>query len=162
VLNQLRQQHFPPRRNFLSAHITLFHALPAEQETLVRDTLTEVCQRTPTIPLHFNSLRFLGRGVAIEVDSPPLLALRRELAAAWQDFLTPQDRQGYRPHVTIQNKVTPDMARHLFEGLSSTWEPFEGHSEALLLWRYRGGPWEAAGEFGFEQTRSKIGAPIIS
>lgn len=149
LLNQLRQQHFPPERNFLSAHITLFHSLPAEREATLRATLTEVCGRTSILPLHFTGLRFLGRGAAIEVDSPPLLALRRELAAQWREFLTPQDQQGFRPHVTIQNKVTSEAARELFNQLSATWKPFEGRGEGCQLWHYRGGPWEAAGEFGF-------------
>lgn len=28
----LRSRHFPPDRNVLDAHVTLFHALPGEQE----------------------------------------------------------------------------------------------------------------------------------
>jgi len=28
--NDLRQAHFPPERNFLQAHLTMFHRLPGE------------------------------------------------------------------------------------------------------------------------------------
>ena len=30
-LDALRQAHFPPERNWLSAHLTLFHHLPGDQ-----------------------------------------------------------------------------------------------------------------------------------
>lgn len=73
--------------------------------------------------------------------------------AAW---LTPQDRQKFQPHVTIQNKVTPEAARELLERLSDTWEPVTAQGRGLQLWRYRGGPWEGAGTFLFENTDEKF------
>ena len=30
-LDGLRRRHFPPERNHLAAHLTLFHALPVDQ-----------------------------------------------------------------------------------------------------------------------------------
>ena len=40
--NALRQQYFPPSRNYLEAHLTLFHALPAQNETQIRADLDAV------------------------------------------------------------------------------------------------------------------------
>ena len=94
-------------------------------------------------------LRFLGRGVAIEVDVPGLVTLRRHLAAIWAPALTAQDAQGFRPHVTVQNKVDPAAARTLRDRLAVGFAPMEGTIEGLDLWHYRGGPWEAAGSFPF-------------
>lgn len=141
-LDQLRQAHFPPERNFLAAHITLFHALPGDQTESICATLQKVCAATPAIALALPGVRFLGRGVALTVESPPLLRLRGQLADAWQEWLTPQDRQPYQPHVTIQNKVTAPIARTLYEELRATWQPLAGLGEGLLLWRYLSGPWE--------------------
>lgn len=149
-LDALRQAHFPPERNFLSAHITLFHALPGEQEAEIRQTLQTISAATPVIPLAFPAVRSLGRGVAITVESPPLLDLRRQLATTWHDWLGVQDRQRYQPHVTIQNKVTGVVARQLYEQLAASWQPFSGQGEGLLLWRYRGGPWERVVENPFQ------------
>lgn len=149
ALNALRQTHFPPERNFLPAHLTLFHALPDAQEIAVRATLAAACAETPALGLLFPRLRSLGRGVAVEVDAPELIALRRQLAAAWTDWLTPQDRQGFRPHVTIQNKVAPDEARQLYGQLAPAWHLDDGRGEGVLLWRYLGGPWELVEEFSF-------------
>ncbi|MFN8489529.1 MAG: 2'-5' RNA ligase family protein [Caldilineaceae bacterium] len=149
TLDALRQQHFPPERNFLAAHITLFYALPDDQEASIRAELKTRCAITPVIPLTLPAVRFLGRGVAVAVESPALLELRRQLALAWQPWLGAQDRQRSQPHVTIQNKVTPEVARLLYEQLHQTWHPLAAQGEGLLLWRYLGGPWEGLKEFTF-------------
>ena len=145
----LRRAHFPPERNFIPAHLTLFHALPGDQLAGIRLKLAEICAATPDVPLRFPALRSLGRGVAVVVDSPALVALRGRLAAAWAGWLSPQDRQGYRPHITVQNKVAPELARQLYAELAASWAPFEALGAGLLLWRYLGEPWELVEEFGF-------------
>ena len=148
-LDGLRRQYFPPGRNLVPAHTTLFHALPGDQEPVIRQMLRAECAESRALSLQFPKLRFLGRGVAVEVTCPELITLRGRLAKAWGVWLRPQDRQGYRPHVTIQNKAIPDEARVLHDRLAATWEPFDGRGEGLMLWRYLGGPWELAGEFPF-------------
>ncbi|MFT8245264.1 2'-5' RNA ligase family protein [Roseomonas sp. BN140053] len=148
-LDALRRAHFPPERNHLSAHLTLFHALPGDAEAEVAANLGTLCAGTAPMPLRVAGLRSLGRGVAFVVEGAALPKLRGMLADAWHGWLTPQDRQGFRPHVTVQNKVDPAEARALLAALESGFTPWEMRGEGLLLWRYRGGPWEAAGEFPF-------------
>lgn len=148
-LDALRRAHFPAERNHLAAHLTLFHALPGGAEAEVAANLSALAAGTPPMPLAFAGLRSLGRGVAFAVESPPLVKLRALLAGAWHGWLGPQDRQGWRPHVTVQNKVAPEAARALLAALEEGFAPWSGQGEGLLLWRYRGGPWEAAGEFPF-------------
>ena len=149
ALDGLRRHWFPPARNQLSAHLTLFHQLPGEQAEAIAEQLSGASAATAALPVTLPSVRFLGRGVAINVSSDGLLRLRGELARAWQPWLTPQDRQGFRPHVTVQNKVTPAEARDLYERLRQTWTPLSGVGTGLQLWWYRGGPWELAGTFPF-------------
>ncbi|TFF25589.1 2'-5' RNA ligase family protein [Jiella endophytica] len=146
----LRRQHFPPERNVIPAHLTLFHHLPGEKAPEIAATLREAARQTAQIPLTVTGLRFLGRGTAFEIAGPPLAALRRDLATCWQADLTPQDAQGFRPHVTIQNKMPADEARATYEALRAAFMPFEATGTGLLLWHYRGGPWEPAGTFPFE------------
>jgi 2'-5' RNA ligase len=148
-LDALRARHFPPDRNLVPAHVTLFHALPGDEIDAVRSALADVCSTTPAVPLLFPGVRSLGRGVAVAVDAPELVRLRKVLAARWAGWLSPQDRQGYRPHVTVQNKVDPADARRTFERLAAGWEPFAGRGEGLDLWHYRSGPWEPADGFDF-------------
>lgn len=138
----LRRRHFPPERNHLSAHLTMFHALPAEQEGAVRADLDEVARHTPVLRGSADRVLSLGRGVAMHVEVPGLAPARAELARRWAPWLTPQDRQRPRPHVTIQNKVDPHVARALHDALVAGFEPFPLAIDGLLLWRYLGGPWE--------------------
>jgi 2'-5' RNA ligase len=148
-LDRRRRAHFPPERNHLSAHLTLFHALPGAMLPEISANLATLAAGTPPPPLHFAGLRSLGRGVAFAVESEALLRLRTLLASAWHGVLGAQDRQGFRPHVTVQNKVTPAEARALMTELEADFTPWSGQGEALLLWHYRGGPWEPAGQFPF-------------
>jgi 2'-5' RNA ligase len=150
IFNTLRKEHFPPERNFLDAHITLFHKLPEEQEASIKETLQEISSRS-ALMLSFSSLRFLGKGVAVNVESSELLELRRQLATTWQDWLEAQDKQPFKPHVTVQNKVTPEEAKRLLENLQQTWVPLTGKGTGLLLWRYLGGPWELVEKFPFSK-----------
>lgn len=149
VLNELRRRYFPPARNVVPAHITLFHALPGAHEDRITSTVRLHCANTSVLPLRFSALRSLGRGVAIEVACPGLLRVRDDLATAWSELLGAQDRQAYRPHVTIQNKVTSTEAKQVYDQLSATWLPFGGQGKGLMVWRYLGGPWELVDEFVF-------------
>jgi hypothetical protein len=84
----------------------------------------------------------LGRGVAYRIDAAELVAIRARLADAFAGLLTPQDAGGWRAHVTIQNKVSPNIAKLLLESLSRDFVPREVEIAGLATWWYRGGPWE--------------------
>ena len=146
----LRREHFPPERNFLAAHITLFHHLPGEEISKIEDDLRRVCSEYKAFEMRFPSLRFLGKGTAAEIESAELLRLRSTLAALWSERLTAQDRQKFKPHITIQNKVAPDEVRRLYEALQADWQTQTGVAVGLQLWHYLGGPWKLAGEFLFK------------
>ncbi len=147
--DELRRAHFPPERNFIPAHVTLFHKLPGDRREAITATLEDVCRAHEPATLRATGVRFLGRGVAYELESGGLDALRRRLAREWEPWLTPQDRQRFKPHVTVQNKVSPEAARSLRERLRAAFSPFEVRAEGLLLWRYMGGPWEPVGAYEF-------------
>jgi 2'-5' RNA ligase len=147
--NRLRQQYFPPERNVVPAHLILFHQLPGDQESAISHSLQTLCAQTKHFPFSLPSLQSLGNGVAINVSSPALMQLHKTLATTWDLWLIPQDRQGYRPHITIQNKVKPETARQLQAELEAQWQPITGWGEGLLLWYYHQGPWELAREFYF-------------
>ena len=143
----LRRTHFPAALNRIPAHLTLFHHLPGDRLAEVADAVLAAAGAVATFDIHVTGLRKLGRGVALSLESAELASVRAGLAARFADVLTPQDRQGFRPHVTIQNKVEPSEALALHDRLAADFTPWTAKAEALLLWRYRGGPWEAAGRF---------------
>ncbi|MGC5780457.1 2'-5' RNA ligase family protein [Methylobacterium sp. NFXW15] len=136
-----RRRHFPEALNHIPAHATLFHHLPGDRERAVLETITALARTLPPPDVAVTGLRFIGRGVAYVLESEPLAMFRGRLAKEFIADLTAQDRQGWRPHVTVQNKVAPQVARALHESLQAGFEPFRFTTPALLLWRYLGGPW---------------------
>lgn len=141
AFDALRRRHFPPERNLLAAHVTAFHALPAQDADRL---LADVQASAPpaAAPVAVTGVRFLGRGVAIDLRAPDVEAVRADLARRWQPRLTAQDRQRWRPHVTVQNKVHPDVARVLHQQLAAGFVPFHTVAVGWELYRYLGGPWE--------------------
>lgn len=148
-LDGLRRQYFPPERNQVPAHLTLFHALPGENAAQIRRELAEICRRQKPFPVEATGLRSLGQGVAIAFSSAELVRLRQTLAREWRDWLTAQDSAKIAPHVTVQNKVGADLARATQRELDVSFRPFTALAEGLNLWRYLGGPWRLEKAFRF-------------
>lgn len=90
-----------------------------------------------------------GRGAALVLDSPGLVRVRAGLAAEFASRLTRQDGQGFRPHVTVQNFVTPEVARSTVEELGRDLVPWTVQVSGLAVHRYLGGPWELLRESRF-------------
>jgi len=147
--DQQRRRYFPPERNFIPAHLTLFHRLPPEHEKEIVGALEAAAALQPQFVLDVTGLRPLGRGVAYRLTSPALAELRQALAGQWATWLSPQDRQKHQPHITVQNKVDPQAAQALLSQLAASFEAFSVTGTGLDLWRYRGGPWEKARRFPF-------------
>ena len=140
-LDKLRRAHFPPERNQLPAHLTMFHALPPSVEREVRATLARLgAQRPPRASIE--GLMNLGGGVAFRVASQDLDNIRQELALDFHGLLSAQDCGGWRPHVTVQNKVPPKEARALLARMELDFRPRPLAISGLGLHRYLGGPWE--------------------
>ena len=91
----------------------------------------------------------LGGGVAFRVVSPDLDRMREDLARDLHGLLGAQDSGGWRPHVTIQNKVPPKVARALLTDLQREFRPRPLTIRGLGLKRYMGGPWEELAVWSF-------------
>ena len=144
----LRKAHFPPERNYLEAHVTLFHALPPSCAGEVKTALADMARRTP-VPARLEGLMNLGRGTALKLESPAMIAVWRELANRFDGVLTAQDQHKPRLHVTIQNKVSGREAKALQAQLAGTIEPRDFAFRALALHIYRDGPWEHVRDYPF-------------
>lgn len=149
LFDALRKEHFPPERNFLRAHLTLFHHLPGEDVEEIADTLSRIAAATRPPELLFSSWRSLGRGVAMNVDSPELHRVRKQIVDSLTATLTRQDKQPFRPHITVQNKVEPEQAKTLLAELTGERLPPNGFATGLRLSKYLGGPWEEVETFDF-------------
>jgi len=148
-LDGLRRAHFPPARNQLAAHLTLFHHLPPSIERELRARLDAATRHVAAPGASVAGIQNLGAGTALRIESPGLAAIRDELADAFGGLLIPQDRAGWRPHVTIQNKVDAPAARALQAALKADFAPRPVRLTGLAAWRYRGGPWEPVSRHRF-------------
>ena len=137
----LRRAHFPAERNQLPAHLTMFHHLaPSLEDELKRRLAGET--RGVRAPLaRVAGLMSLGSGTAFRIESPGLVDIRDRLVDAFAPMLMPQDSAGWRPHVTIQNKVSPHEAKALLQVLQADFTPRSLQIAGLASWWYRGGPW---------------------
>jgi hypothetical protein len=126
----------------------MFHALPPSAEGEVRSTLSRLSSEPPP-RASIEGLMDLGGGVAFRIVSPDLDRIRRGLAQDFHGLLGAQDIGGWRPHVTIQNKVPASEARALVAKLE---RDFRSHPLSVVgigLYRYLGGPWETLATYSF-------------
>ena len=138
----LRRAHYPPERNQLHAHVTLFHAFaPSLLDELVR-FLPRITGEFAAPRGEITGLMDLHTGTAIALASPQLLALRAIIAEHFHGSLTAQDLHEPRPHITIQNKVTRREARALQAALAPTIAARPMVFPALELHQYNSGPWQ--------------------
>ncbi|MFL6741097.1 MAG: 2'-5' RNA ligase family protein [Sphingomicrobium sp.] len=147
-LEGLRRTHYPAERNRVPAHLTMFRALPPSAEREVRARLAAL-GKAPAPRARIEGLMNLGGGVALRVVSPDLDAIRSELAHDLHGLLGSQDSGGWRPHVTIQNKVAPKVARALMADLERAFVPRPLAIGGLGLHRYVGGAWERVAVYPF-------------
>jgi 2'-5' RNA ligase superfamily len=151
--DDLRKAHYPPERNHLSAHITLFHHLPPTQLPEINARLAAMARDNDPPPAMLNGVMSLGRGVAYRVDCPQLLAMRDELAEGFHGLLIPQDQARPRLHITVQNKVEPPVAKALLAQLSASFIPRPLAITGFAAHYYRSGPWEAIQCWSFSGRR---------
>lgn len=144
----LRKAHFPPERNRLQAHVTLFHALPPSVEDELRQVLSELAAAPPP-SARIAGLMKLGGGTALAIDCPAMIELHRVIAERMHGLLTRQDAQPLKLHITIQNKVTAQAARELQETLGPTLRPRAFRFYGFSLHAYEDGPWRFLRTFPF-------------
>jgi 2'-5' RNA ligase superfamily len=149
--NGLRTAHFPPERNHLSAHVTLFHALAPSLREELRGMLGQIAAEFKPPPAQLDGVMNLGRGTALAIRSKAMLAIREGIAERFHGALTAQDSHAPRLHITIQNKVEPALAKALQAELAAALTQrrfvFTGlglhrycnpHWEAVQIWPFRG------------------------
>ena len=150
----LRTAHFPPERNHLAAHITLFHQLPPSALAELDGLIRRIAADTPPPAARLREIYSLGNGVAYRIDSPDLLAIRTRIADHFTGMLTAQDHGTPRLHITVQNKVTSQEARALLTDLAHDFVARPLAIVGLAAHHYRGGPWDAAFARNFRGRRA--------
>jgi hypothetical protein len=142
--DRLRQAHFPPERNLLRAHLTMFHRLPGEYVGRIVEKLEQVAGRSEVITVEVSGLRHLGAGVAYTITSKVLQEIRATRKAEFVSWLGSQDMQAWQPHITVQNNAPKPKADNLYRNLSQGFRSHPIDTTGLDLWEYLGGPWRHA------------------
>ncbi|WP_126172486.1 2'-5' RNA ligase family protein [Altericroceibacterium xinjiangense] len=146
--DELRRRHYPPERNRLRAHVTLFHALPPSAEAEVRGLLGTLAKTAPP-QARLSGIMNLGRGTALDVDSPQMVELHTVMADRLHGLLTPQDDRTLRLHITIQNKVQPREAKRLQNELRASLEPRAFRFRGFGLYAWEDGLWRPISDYPF-------------
>ncbi len=147
--NGLRRKYYPPERNHVDAHITLFRHLPPAYLREIKARLSAMTAQYPPPTAWLSDVMLLDRGVAYRAESPELLAMRADLMDALSGLLIPQDQVPPRLHITVQNKVEPRAAKALYAELSACFAPRQLDITGFAAYYYRGGPWEPIGAWSF-------------
>ncbi len=145
----LRRAHFPPERNRLKAHVTLFHALPPSVEGELTRLLADLAAGNAPPQARVSGLMNLGRGTALSIDSPGMTALHSLIQQRMHGVMTPQDSQSLRLHITIQNKVSPQEARTLQAQLAPVIGERAFRFRGFELFAYEEGLWRLIRSFAF-------------
>lgn len=145
----LRRTHYPPARNRLAAHVTLFHALPPSAEKEVRRLLSDRTARTPPPMAEIAGIMDLAGGTAFSIRSRGLEALHADLADRLSGLIQQRDDRPLRLHVTVQNKVPRKEAQALQNLLSGAAHPRRFRFAGLLLSHWRDEAWWPGQDYPF-------------
>ena len=145
--SEQRKLYFPAHVNFLDAHLTLFHKLPAD-DILINETIELLCKRK-SFSMEVTGVKNIGKGVVYTIHSSELQELHKQMQLAFSNILIPQDKGKLAPHITVQNKVTANKANVLHQNLSQSFKPFCIQATGIVTWLYLKGPWEKKAEFLF-------------
>ena len=148
--NTLRSRYFPAAINYIDAHLTLFHHLPASEST-IPDDLQKWSNLYAPFSLQITGVKSIGKGVVYKIESQLLLQLHKTMQAKWKQWLTPQDTQKLWPHITVQNKVLPEQVKETLQILQASFQPFMATAVGFQLWAYKGGPWEFLKTYTFQK-----------
>ena len=156
-LDRLRSRFFPAHLNQVPAHLSLFHHLPGDEGDAIHRALSDVARSSSAVDLSFPIVKKTGRGLMLPVEAEGLAAIHASLARSFARWLTPQDRQPFRPHVTIMNKAGRDEVDAASAELQRAWSSWMGRGDRLILWRYLGGPWDEIESYRLKgQPPSKV------
>ena len=136
----LRRKHYPPDRNRLRAHVTLFHALPPSVESELLAILGDLARSAPAAA-RISGLMKLERGTALAVQSPAMEEFHAQIADRMHGLLTVQDNRPLRLHITVQNKVSLAQARALQAALTAELAPVSFRFRGFGLYAWEAGLW---------------------
>lgn len=143
-----RTAHFPAYANYVPAHITLFHKLPAANP-VIENGFAAFAQHQ-SFELHITDVFLHKTSVGYSIQSAALQLLHAHMQQTFAPYLIRNDRKTLTPHITIQNKVTAYKAYKTHALLQADFKPFTAQALGIASWYYVKGYWEKKEEYLFE------------
>lgn len=148
-LDALRREHYPPERNRVPAHVTLFAQLPVAHGREIKALLTQVAAAEEPFDIAIAGVKAMERGVAVALYAPQLHQLREELLDEWWHWLDERELTLFQPHVTIQNNVSEAEAGRTQKSVAAALRLRRIRGVGLHLWRFVDGHWKSERLFRF-------------
>ncbi|KAH9908444.1 hypothetical protein F4778DRAFT_717258 [Xylariomycetidae sp. FL2044] len=155
AISNLRRKYFPPKLLKVSAHISLFRALPGSMLSTFKQDIDSVASRTPPFTIRADKPFRMSRGIGLAVEGLETVEkIFQELQGKWHNVLSQQDRAKFLGHYTLMNKVNDQgvISRSL-EELAVDFPGSSGKALGLSLWRYDRGWWRHDQDFAFAGDR---------
>ena len=147
--NTLREKYYPAHFNYVEAHLTLFHSLPAGEKK-IHEALSLFSKRGH-IELTISGLANTRNGISYIISSPELQQMHASLQHAIKEHVKGKDKQELMPHITIQQKVTAFKAGLLYKSLSADFKSFVCYGAGLSTFIYNKGPWIHFADYDFTE-----------
>ena len=145
--NEKRTAHFPANANYVPAHITLFHKLPAGNPA-IENGLTAFAKHL-AFELNVTDIILQKTCVTYSIQSETLQKIHAQMQQTFAPYLIRNDRKILTPHITIQNKVTAYKAFKTHALLLADFKPFVVQALGYTSWYYVKGYWEKKEEYLF-------------
>lgn len=150
IFNEKRKQHYPTYANFVDAHITLFHKLPADKN-IVYETLHQL-SNTNAFEMQVVGIKNIENFVAYDIVSPTLQHIHVAMQSSFANMLNEKDREILWPHITVHNKATVYKAFKTHEKLLANFNPFNITAFGFTTWLYAKKEWVWQKDYLFESS----------
>lgn len=147
----LRRKYYPPERNRLPAHVTLFHGLPPSAAGEVQARLQALAAQLPPPAAQITGIMDLHGGTALRIRSAGMEATHAELAAQLHGIVQQRDRHDLQLHITLQHKVPLAQARDLQAQLAKMDYQRSFHFTAFATHRWDGELWRFERKWPFRR-----------
>ncbi len=145
--NQKRIMFFPAYANYVNAHITLFHKLPANNIDI--ETKLTTFAKHASFELRITDILLIEKSVSYSITSTVLQHLHIKMQMKFDTYLICNDRKILKPHITIQNKVTTYKAQKTQALLLKDFKPFVVNALGFTSWYYVKGYWDKKADYFF-------------
>ena len=146
--DEQRTAYFPARANYVPAHITLFHKLPANNIDI--ETELTAFAKHATFELLITDIMLSETSVSYSIVSSEVKHLHAEMQLKFEPYLIRNDKKILKCHITIQNKVTAYKAYKTHAFLIKDFKPFVVKAIGFTSWYYVKSYWVKKEDYLFQ------------